>query len=186
MCSSRHNKGSCDNIMAIFDSHQKWTCCREKGLGSNHYVLGQEDCPACTLLTPDQVQQLSVPAYKNRKDKKKDKPDKAEKGDKLVNPSSVIVIGPSTSTMDKMESSDISSTKASNPASSQPCSGEFADFNDQLSSLFTRLESSLSLSLCASRFSSKTHLLQSRFGVSHSPKQGSFNYSFHITTFNPY
>ena len=43
------------------------------------------------FFTPDQVQQLSVPAHKNRKDKKNDKADK-EKGDKLVDPSSVTVI----------------------------------------------------------------------------------------------
>ena len=36
---------------------------------SDHCLLGQEDCPACALLTPYQIQRLCVPVYKNYKDK---------------------------------------------------------------------------------------------------------------------
>ena len=32
-------------------------------------ILGQDDCPSCSLLAPVEVQQLSVPAYqKNSKE----------------------------------------------------------------------------------------------------------------------
>ena len=75
-------------------------------------MLGQADCSACALLTLDLVH-LGVQVYKNPKDKKKEKCDKPEKGNKLVNPSSVTVIGSSTS-VDKMDSNDISLTKAPN------------------------------------------------------------------------
>ena len=71
-------------------------------------MLSQDNCPACALLTPD----------------------KSEKGDKLVDPSSVTVIGPSTSAAENMETTDTLPTKASNPASSHPSGSEFADFKD--------------------------------------------------------
>ena len=46
--------------MAVFDTHKKCARCREKGTGSDPCVLGQDDYPAWFLLTPEQVQQLSV------------------------------------------------------------------------------------------------------------------------------
>ena len=76
---------------------------------------------------------------KNQKDKKKEKSDKMENGDKLVDPLSVIVIGPSTSAGEKIDSSDIPPTKAAHFASSHPLSSEFTDFKDQLSFHFTGL-----------------------------------------------
>ena len=66
------------------------------------------------LLTPEQVQQLSVPAYKNHKDKKRDKMDR----DKFIDPSTITFFGPSDT--DKTGTVGVSPAKAvaSTPAQS--------------------------------------------------------------------
>ena len=58
---------------------------------------------------------------------------------------SLSVLGPSSSASagDKLESSEILPTKAVNPATSHPSSSEFAEFKDQVSSRFTKLEALL-------------------------------------------
>ena len=54
MSLSGQKKGPCDQILAVFDMHQKCARCREKGTGSDTCVLAQEDCQAGALLIPDQ------------------------------------------------------------------------------------------------------------------------------------
>ena len=46
----------------------KCACWREKGVGS---VSGEDSCPACMALAPEQKIQLSVPSYKQIKEKKR-------------------------------------------------------------------------------------------------------------------
>ena len=127
--------------MAVFDTHQKCAHCRKKGTGLDPCVLGQGDCPACSLLTPEQVQQLSVPAYKTRKAKKKGEWDESEKGDKLVNVSTVTVIG--LSDTDNVVTVGVSQIKTVNKPPDQSSNSEFGEFKDQLSFRFTRLETAL-------------------------------------------
>ena len=110
--------------MAISHPHQK--CAHfEKGLGPDPCVLGHEDCLAWALLNPNQVQQVCELHTRIKRIKRKC--ENPEKGEKVVDPLSVTVIGPSSSADDKMDSSDISPTKAPNPALSHPSSNEFAD-----------------------------------------------------------
>ena len=95
-----------------FDTYEKWSHCSEKGTWSDPCVLGQEYYPTCSLFTPEQHQQLSIPADNKNKDKKlkKDKAEKSEKGDKLVYSSSVTVIG--AKVIDNSDLVDVSLVKA--------------------------------------------------------------------------
>ena len=56
--------------MATFDTHQKCTRCHEKGVGNDICGLGEDSCPACAALIPEQKAQLSVSSYKQRKEQK--------------------------------------------------------------------------------------------------------------------
>ena len=100
--------------------------CREKASGSDPCVHFVKMSSVCDLLTPAQVQQLSVPAYKNHKHKEKDKEETQETGDKLVDPASVVVLRPSDT--DSMDTSPSSPVKASSKASDQPSSSDFVEF----------------------------------------------------------
>ena len=89
MCTVDHHvlcgtKVSCGHIIAMFDTHQKCVRCHKNVVGNDPCMSGEESCPACAALTPEQKAQLSVPSYKQRKEKKKDKSENSEKTDKLV------------------------------------------------------------------------------------------------------
>ena len=62
---------------------------KDKGSVSDTCVLGQDDCAACLLLTPEQKKQLATPTYKLCKEKKS-----SVKFDVLIDPSQVSVVGP--------------------------------------------------------------------------------------------
>ena len=93
------------------------------GTRSDPCVLDRDHYPACSLLTPEQVQQLSVPAYKKRKDKKKDKTDKSEEGDKLVVPSTAMAIGPTGT--DNMNTTGVFPVKDVSKTTDHSSSSEF-------------------------------------------------------------
>ena len=69
MSSTGQRRGSCGHAMAGFDSHSKCARCRDKGLGNDPCVQKKE-CAICRGFNPEQIQQLSTPTYKDRKDKK--------------------------------------------------------------------------------------------------------------------
>ena len=69
--------------MAGFDQHEKFTCCRDKKLGSDPCVR-DKPCSICDKLTDQQKNILSTPQYQVRKDKK---------SGLLVSPSKVTVVG---------------------------------------------------------------------------------------------
>ena len=69
MSSPGQRRGSCGHAMAGFDSHSKCARCRDKGLGDDPCVQKKE-CTICRGFNPEQIQQLSTPTYKDRKDKK--------------------------------------------------------------------------------------------------------------------
>ena len=145
--------------MAIISMYQICVYCPEKGSWSDHRVLGQEECIVSALLTPE----------RNPKDKKKKKSDQSEKGDKLFELSSVTVIGPSASASNSMDTTDILPLQASNPASSNPSIIDFADFKDQFSSHFTRLEADLTSVGAVPVSPPKPVFSPIRVRVSHSP-----------------
>ena len=105
---------------------------------------------SCAALTPEQKAQLCDLLYKQRKEKKS-KSEKAEKADKLVDPSSVSILGPATSD-DHVEQMDMSTQHSS----TTPDSSE--KFNELFASGFTKLES-----LLAKLSSHESHLDSSAF-----------------------
>ena len=58
------------HIMAGFDQHRWCQRCREKGVGQDSYVVGEPDCQPCSLLTPEQREELSRCPYRERKARK--------------------------------------------------------------------------------------------------------------------
>ena len=77
--------------MAVFDGHLKSTRCRDKGVGDDPYVL-KKACPICKAFTPEQIQQLATPTYRNRKNRDK-KMVSTSPTPTLVDPSQVSVLG---------------------------------------------------------------------------------------------
>ena len=67
---SGQKRGVCGHAMASFDLHEWCTRCREKVIGSDPCVHGEEPCKYCVVLTPEQILKLSIPKYKIRKEKK--------------------------------------------------------------------------------------------------------------------
>ena len=68
MSSPEQKRGTCGHVMAIFDGHLKCARCRHKGVGEDKCVL-KKDCPICKAFTPEQIQQLATPTYRDRKNK---------------------------------------------------------------------------------------------------------------------
>ena len=95
-------------------------------------MSGEESCPVCMALTPEQKIQFCVPSYKQRK--KLEKSVKVDKTEKLVDLSSISVINPAISD-DHMETMD-----TPEPDSSE---AQFKKFNELFACRFTRLESLL-------------------------------------------
>ena len=89
MSSPGQRRGSCCHAMAGFDSHSKCACCRDKGVGDDPCVLKKE-CDVCKGFTPEQIQQLSTPTYRERRDKKATAFSSAPT---LVDPAHVSVLG---------------------------------------------------------------------------------------------
>ena len=85
MALSGQRKGG--HIMVSFDVHVCCACCCEKGSGTDPCVVGQDDCPACLLPTPEQQKQLAMPTYKICKEK-------SSKEDLLIDPSHASVVSP--------------------------------------------------------------------------------------------
>ena len=70
MSSPGQKRGTCGHVMVIFDGHLKCARCRDKGVGEDNCIL-KKDCPICKAFTPEQVQQLATPTYREgKKDKK--------------------------------------------------------------------------------------------------------------------
>ena len=77
--------------MASFDGHLKCARCWDKGVGEDNCVL-KKDCPICKGFTPEQIQQLSTPTYREWKNKDK-KIVLSSPAPTLVDPSRVSVLG---------------------------------------------------------------------------------------------
>ena len=106
MSSPSQRRGSCGHMMAGFDLHSVCACCRDKKKGQDPCVEKPgADCTICKALTPEQLSQLSMPSYKNKKEKhelKSSTPAKNPTSDStlsptLVDPALGVVDGQSTS-----------------------------------------------------------------------------------------
>ena len=83
MASPGQRRGSYGHVMAGFDGHEKCACCRDKKLGKDLCVTGN-NCIICDNFTDMQRSMLATPQYQICKDKK---------SGVLVCPSIVTVIG---------------------------------------------------------------------------------------------
>ena len=75
--------------MAVFDGHLKCARCRQGG-SDDPCVL--KKAPICKAFTPGQIQQLSTPTYRDRKNRDK-KTVSASPTPTLVDPSQVSLLG---------------------------------------------------------------------------------------------
>ena len=91
MSSPGQKRGTCGHVMAIFDGHLKCVRCRNKGVGEDNCVL-KKDCLICKAFTPEQIQQLATPTYRDRKNKDK-KMVSSSPTPTLVDPSHISVLG---------------------------------------------------------------------------------------------
>ena len=91
MSSPGQKRDTYGHVMAIFEGHLKCARCRDKGVGEDNCVL-KKDCPICKAFTPEQVQQLATPTYRERKNKDK-KMVSSSHTPTLVDPSHISVLG---------------------------------------------------------------------------------------------
>ena len=73
---SRQKRGVCGHVMASVDQHDWYARCREKVVGSNTCVLGEEPC------------KLAIPKYNIRKEKKAE----GKRDTELIDPQDISVI----------------------------------------------------------------------------------------------
>ena len=135
--------------MAGFDTHSKCASCRDKGLGDDPCVQKKE-CAICRGFNPEQIQQLSTPTYKDRKDKKATASSSAPT---LVDPAHVSVLGkvekvkavnstPTTKKMKRSESPKPSPNKKKS-SSSKPSAEDLKQLDEKWAERFSRLEAML-------------------------------------------
>ena len=97
MSSPGQKRGSCGHTVTSFDGHAFCARCRDKKKGEDPCVKSPDsECNFCTVLTPEQLTQLSTPSYRLKKEKREARKMEATpvKDNTLVDPSSVAVIGP--------------------------------------------------------------------------------------------
>ena len=157
MSSPGQKRGTCGHVMAIFDGHLKCARCLDKGVGEDICVL-KKDCPSCKAFTPEQIQQLATPTYRDRKNKDK-KMVSSSPTPTLVDPSHVSVLGkvegekatvkPETTLAGKKTKQSDSpkpsprSSKKKPSTSSRPSSEDLKNLDDKWAERFARLEAML-------------------------------------------
>ena len=155
MLSPGQKRGTCGHVMAIFDGHLKGATCRDEGVEEDNCVL-KKDCPICKAFTPEQIQQLATPTYRDRKNKEK-KMVSSSPTPTFVDPSHVSILGkvegekanvkPETTPAGKKKRSDTpkpsprSSKKPS--TSSRPSSEDLKNLDNKWAERFARLEAML-------------------------------------------
>ena len=140
-------RGMCDH-MAVFDGHLKCARCRDKGVGDDLCVL-KKACPICKAFTPEQIQQLCTPTYRDRKHKKVS----ASPTPTLVDPSQVSVLGrvdgekavvkSETPACKKKRSDDSPKPSSKKKSSCKPRSDKLEDLDEKWRERFARLEAML-------------------------------------------
>ena len=136
--------------MAGFDSHSKCARCRDKGLGDDPCVQ-KKDCAICRGFNPEQIQQLSTPTYKDRKDKKATADSSIPT---LVDPAHVSVLGkvekvkavqstPTTAKKTKRSECPKPANHKKKSSSSRPSTEDLQQLDDKWAERFSRLEAML-------------------------------------------
>ena len=156
MSSPGQKRGTCAHVMASFDGHLKCARCRDKGVGEDNCVL-KKDCPICKSFTPEQIQQLATPNYRERKNKDK-KMVSFSPAPILVDPSHVSVLGkverekavvqpeitPAGKKKKRSDSPKPSPRSSKKPStSSRPSSEDLKNLDDKWAERFARLEAKL-------------------------------------------
>ena len=144
MSSPGQKRGTCGHVMAVFDGHLRCARCRDKGVGDDPCVL-KKACPICKAFTPEQIQQLSIPTYRDRKNRDK-KTVSASPTPTLVDPSQVSVLGwvdrekavdkSETPAGKKKRTDDSPKPSSKKNSSSKPRSDELKDLDDQVDRTF--------------------------------------------------
>ena len=70
MAFSGQERGTRGHTMALFDSHTKCACCREKGVGSDACVE-KRPCQICDSFSEEKKKQFATPTYRVRKELQK-------------------------------------------------------------------------------------------------------------------
>ena len=129
--------------MASFDLHDWCARCREKVIGSDPCVHGEEPCQFCVVLTPEQILKLSIPKYEIRKEKKAE----ACKDTELVDTPDISVIK-AVSPLKNCPSSGLVSASVSSAMVSSPSSDldkHLDNLQDEWSTRFARIEALLTI-----------------------------------------
>ena len=175
MSSPGQRRGKCGHVMANFDTHSHCARCRDKGKGKEPCVSDPQtsDCQICNNLTSEQLQQLSTPSYKLKKEKREAKLSDwtpSQDSDQLVNPSSVSVIGvvdgqgsvkspaPVPPPDKKPKKDNKNSKKEKSPStkmSKHSTDEKFAEMDSKWSERFSRLEALIMAKSLEPTFSSK-------------------------------
>ena len=154
MSSPGQKRGTCGHVMALFDSHKKCARCREKGVGDDNCVK-KLDVQICKAFTPAQIQQLSTPTYKSRKEceqKKATSDSPATATPTLMDPSEITVglgQGESAVSVDatpagkKKKRSEDSPKPSKRKSSDKPTSDDLKSLDEKWSERFSRLEAML-------------------------------------------
>ena len=155
MSSPGQKRGTCSHVMALYNSHKKCARCREKGVGDDLCVK-KMDCQICKAFMPVQIQQLSTPTYKSRKERNQKKTgtdSPASATPTHVEPSEVTLLGrvhkesafvESTPPGKKKKRSDDSPKPSSKKkSSSKPRSDGLKDLDEKRSEHCARLEAML-------------------------------------------
>ena len=151
MSSKGQRRGSCGHAMAGFDSHSKGACCQDKGVGDDPCILKKE-CDVYKGFTPEQIQKLSTPTYRDRKEKKAT----ASSAPTLVDPAHVSVLGkvekvktsqpqstPTTAKKTKCSESPKPSASKKKSSTSRPSADDLKQLDDKWAERFSRLEAML-------------------------------------------
>ena len=151
MSSPGQKRGTYGHVMAVFDGHLKCARCRDKGDGDDPCIL-KKACPICKVFTPEQIQQLSTPTYKDRKNRDK-KTVSASPTPALVDPSQVSVLGrvdgekavnnSETPAGKKKRTDESPKPSSKKKSSSKPKSDELKDLDKKWTERFARLEAML-------------------------------------------
>ena len=152
MSTPGQRRGSCSHAMPGFDSHSKCARCCDKGVGDDPCGLKKE-CDVCKGFTCDQIQQLSTPTYRERRDKKATASSSAPT---LVDPAHISVLGkvekvkasqpqstPTTAKKTKRSESPKPSASKKKSSSSRPSVDDLKQLDDKWAETFSRLEAML-------------------------------------------
>ena len=146
MASPGQKKGSCGQIMALFDAHSKCARCHDKGIGQDPCVE-KKPCQICDNLSEDQKKQLATPTYRTQKELQK----KISSPSQTVNPADVTVLGKVESRGENSDRGESPSKKAKKSSHKSPTKkkagkssvdfqADLKSMDDKSSERFARLE----------------------------------------------